>query len=140
MMTTERPAAPSLRVPGVRAALAVTVLGGLAAVAVAGLVAGQAQMVGALLGAALVCGFFVFGALSTNVAAAYLPQASLVVAMLTYVLQVVGLWVVLLAVTRSGLTDESIDSRWLAGTVIVGTLVWVATLCVNALTGAEARK
>jgi ATP synthase protein I len=139
-MTTARPAAPSLRVPGVSTALAVTVVGGLAAGVVAGLVEGQPQLLAVLLGAGLVCGFFVFGALSTNLAAAYLPQASLVVALLTYVLQVVGLWVVMLALTRSGLTDSAVDAGWLAGTVIVGTLLWVVVLCARALSGEEARK
>ena len=139
-MTTARPTAPSLRVSGVSTALAVVLVGGLAAGVVAGLVEGQPQLLAVLLGAGLVCGFFVFGALSTNLAAAYLPQASLVVALLTYVLQVVGLWVVMLAVTRSGLTDTAVDAGWLAGTVIVGTLLWVVALCARALAGEEERK
>jgi ATP synthase protein I len=139
-MTTARPPAPSLRVPGARTALAVSVVGGLAAALVAGLVAGQPQLLAVLVGAALVCGFFLFGTVTTNVAAAVLPQASLLVAVLTYVLQVVGLWVVMLALTRSGLTDTAVDAGWLAGTVIVATLLWVVSLCARALTDREVRK
>ena len=134
------PQAPSLRMPGVRTAVAVTLGGGLAAAAVAGVVAGRPQVLGALVGAALVCGFFLLGTLNTTLAAAYAPRASLVVALLTYLVQVVGLWLVLLGITRAGLTEGTLDARWLAGAVIVGTLAWTGALVVRAMAGTEVQR
>lgn len=133
-MTTEhQPPPPSFTTAGASSALLVTAVLGLLAAGVAGLVAGRAPLLGVLLGVALVCGFFLFGAVNTALAAAYLPRASLALAMLTYLMQVVALLLVLVAVERSGLTEETVDARWLSGTVIVGTVVWVAALVRRAL-------
>jgi ATP synthase protein I len=54
-----------------------------------------------------------------------MPSAALVVALLTYVLQVVLMGVVFLALDQSGQLDEGIDRAWLAGTIIGGTMVWL---------------
>jgi ATP synthase protein I len=132
-MTTELPQQrPSMRVAGLRTALVATV--GLTAVAAlaAAVLAGRPQLNGALAGAALVAGFFLFGALSTSLAAAYAPGTALLVALLTYTSQVVLLGVVLVGVERSGATPDSLDVRWLAGTVIAGTLCWTTALVVDA--------
>jgi ATP synthase protein I len=104
---------------------------GAAALALA--TAGGAQLLGVLVGAALVAGFFVFGMVNTAVAAAYAPRVALVVALLTYTLQVVALGLVLVAVSRSELTPDRLDVRWLAGTVIAGALGWTVALVLDAL-------
>ncbi len=137
-MTTEHPAGrPSAHVAGLRTAVVLTGLLALVATGAAALTGGRAQVVGALAGAALVGFFFVFGALSTSLAAAYAPAMSLLVALLTYTLQVVLLGLVLLAVNRSGLGEDELDRGWLAGTVIVGTLVWMVALVVGAVRSRE---
>ena len=92
---------------------------------------GPPQALGAVLGALLVAGFFLFGTLGTSAVAAYVPQAALVVALLTYTLQVLLLAAVLVAVSRSAQAREALDVRWLAGTVIVGTFGWMTALLVK---------
>ena len=69
--------------------------------------------------------FFGFGALTVNTVAGILPGASLLVALLTYTLQVVLLGLVFLVLTGSGATDGPIDRTWLGLTAIVASLAWV---------------
>jgi ATP synthase protein I len=138
-MTTEPPPReplprPSMRVAGLVPALAVTLVVAVLATGAAALFGEQAQVNGALVGAAMVAGFFLFGTLSASLAAAYAPRVALFVALLTYTLQVVVLGAVLVGLTRSGATGTSLDVEWLAGVVIVGTLTWMAALVVHALT------
>ena len=97
------------------------------------LTGGQPQLYGALAGTAMVAGFFVFGMVNTALAATFAPRVALVVALLTYTLQVVVLGMVLVAVSRSELTPERLDVRWLAATVIVGALGWTVALVLDAL-------
>lgn len=82
------------------------------------------QVLGATLGAVVVFGFFSFGALAVDMVARVMPSVSLLIALLTYALQVVLLGVVFLALARSGATESAIDAYWLAGTVIGVTLAW----------------
>ena len=133
-MTTAQPSTrPSARVAGVRTAAALTAVLALASATLAALTGGTPQVLGALVGAVLVGAFFVFGALSTALAAAYAPATSLMVALLTYTLQVALLGVVFVAIRRSGLVPETLDDRWIGGVVIVGTLVWIGTLLTAAV-------
>lgn len=133
-MTTESPQhRPSMRVAGLRAAVALTGVLAVLAGVVAALTGGQAQVVGALSGVALVGAFFLFGTLSTSLVAAFVPRAALVVALLTYTLQVLLLALVLVGISRSGVTEDELDVRWLAATVIVGTLVWTGALVADAV-------
>lgn len=137
-MTTALAApAPSVRVAGLGRGLAVTaVLAGLVA-AVAAIAAGAPQVRGALAGAAVVAGFFALGTVVTAVAAAYTPALSLVVALTTYVLQIMLAAVVFVALTESPEARAAVDIRWTAGMVIAGALVWMATLIVTALRSRE---
>lgn len=114
-------------------ALVVVLLLAAGASAVALVIAGRPQVLGALLGTAMVAGFFVFGMVNAAMAAAFAPRVALVVALLTYVLQVVALGLVLVAVSRSGLSPDRLDVRWLAGTVIAGALGWTFALVHDAL-------
>lgn len=127
---------PSLRLPGVGRALAVTLGLAVLAGALALVVGGAAQLLGVLVGAAMVAGFFVFGTVNTAVAAAFAPRVALVVALLTYTFQVVALGLVLVAVSRSDLTPDRLDVRWLGGTVIAGALGWTVALVLDALSSA----
>jgi ATP synthase protein I len=124
-----------MRVAGLGTALGLTLLVAALATGAAAVTGAGPQVNGALVGAAMVAGFFLVGTLSTSLAAAYAPGLALFVALLTYTLQVVVLGLVLVALTRSGATASSIDVGWLAGVVIAGTLAWMATLVAHALTG-----
>lgn len=121
-----------VRVPLV-AGLAATLLIGIAAAVVGGLVTGSAAALGAVAGAALVCLFFGAGAVVVAAVARVAPAASLLIALLTYTLNVVLVAVVFLALSRSGALDSAIDPQWLGGTVIGGTLVWLAAQVVASM-------
>lgn len=111
------------------AVLAVTLVGGVLAVT-ATVVAGQAAGFGALVGVAMVVAFFGVGALVLDVVASLAPSLSLLVALLTYTLQVVLVGLVFAGLTRSGMLDSTLEPRWLGGTVIACTLTWVAAQLV----------
>jgi hypothetical protein len=137
MTTTEDPlpmVVPS--VPGQRSALLLTVFvgGGGAALAV---LTGQEerQVVGVLVGAAVVGAFFLFGALTTGFVAAHAPRASLLVALMTYTLQVLVLALLLTAVASSPELRETLDERWLGGAVLAGALAWTGALVTGATRG-----
>ena len=56
---------------------------------------------------------------------------SLLVALLTYVLQVVLVAVVFAALDGSGALDSTVDRAWAGGAVIVATLVWLASHIIS---------
>lgn len=136
-MTTESPlqhprasAAPLLR-PALAAGtvcLAIVVAGALAD--------GSPAAAGAGVGAALVLGVFGAGALAVDLVARVLPSAALLVALLTYTLQVLAMALAFVALSRSGELGESLSREWLAGAVIGGTAAWLA---VHVLTALRAR-
>lgn len=123
-----------MRVAGLGSALAVTLVVAALSTGAAVLWGDRPQVNGALVGAAMVAGFFLFGTLSTSLAAAYAPRLALFVALLTYTLQVVLLGLVLVVLTGSDAASRSIDVRWLAAVVIAGTLAWMVALVVHAMT------
>lgn len=110
----------------VRAALVMTLTVGFAVILLAGLISGSNAALGAGIGVTMVAIFFGFGAVVLGVVARLAPAASLLVALLTYTLKVVLMGLVFLALSRSGALDGTVDARWLGGTVIVCTLVWLA--------------
>ena len=59
-----------------------------------------------------------------------MPTASLLVALLTYTLQVVLMGMVFVALSRSGLLGDTLHREWLAGVVIAGTFGWLLTQLV----------
>ncbi|GAA4370377.1 hypothetical protein [Nocardioides caricicola] len=132
-MTTETTRAPRDRnaVALVRTASATLVLGLLAAL-LGALVSGSAAAYGALVGTVIVVGVFGFGTLAVNAVASLMPAAALMFALLTYTLQVLAMGLVFVALSGSGLLDETISREWLGGTVIVGTLGWLTVQIVLA--------
>lgn len=136
-MTTAGPAARSqgtgVRVVGLGAASLAVVVGGVALVGVLALADGRAAASGAGVGALVVLVFFGFGALSVNLVAAWAPRASLLFALMTYTLQVLLLAAFLVWVAGSGLVPDRLDARWLGGTVIGATIVWMGALLVASL-------
>jgi hypothetical protein len=133
-MTTERALASRRTGSSVlaKAAMASVALGVAAAVTGA-LVGGACAAYGAAVGIVIVLGVFGFGSFVVNTVAALMPTAALLVAMLTYTLQVVAMGLVFVALSRSGLLADELDRRWLAGTVIAGTLVWVVSQIVGTM-------
>lgn len=130
-MTTDTRSAPRDRGTAalVRTASATALLG-LAAALLGALTSGSAAAYGALVGTVLVVAVFGFGTFTVNAVAALLPAASLLVALLTYTLQVVAMALAFVALSGSGLLDETIDRAWLGGTVIAGTLGWMVVQVV----------
>lgn len=111
-------------------AVVVTLVAGLGLALVGGLAVDAPAAYGALVGTLLAVAVLAFGSFSVNVVAGVMPAASLMVALLTYALQVVLMVVVLLAISRSGLLDDTLRRGWLAGAVIAGTLVWMVAQVV----------
>ncbi len=89
------------------------------------------QALGALSGLVMVAGFFGFGTLTVSLVSRVAPAASLLVALLTYTLQVLLLGLVFVALTSSGTTQEALDPRWLGGTVVAATLAWTVWLVLR---------
>lgn len=146
-MTTAQPT-PRTGKP-VLGPLSVAAAVGLVLVALGALVSGSQGALGAAIGAALVCLVFASGTLVVGVVAMVAPAASLLVALLTYTLQVLAVALVYLGLRDAGALHGPVDARWLSGAVIAGTLVWTTSQIVFALrarqpvydldTGSEAR-
>jgi ATP synthase protein I len=114
------------------AALGTLVLGGLGAT-LGALLEGRPAAYGSLVGTAVVVGVFGIGSLVVDRVAGALPSAALLVALMTYTLQVVLLAALFLVLSDSGLLDASLDRQWLAGTIIAGTFVWLGAHLVLAV-------
>lgn len=111
--------------PLVAAALVAAVLGGLLA-GLGALVSGDAAAYGALVGTAIAVGVFAFGTFAVDAVAHVMPAASLVIALLTYVMQVLVLALVFVALSQSGALDSTLDRGWLGGAIVLVTLIWTA--------------
>lgn len=107
--------------------LSVVAVLGVALVVTAGLVTGRPGALGALVGVLLVTSVFGFGGLVVGVVARVAPATSLLVALLTYTLQVVVVGLVYVALSSGGALERDVDARWLSGAVIAGTLAWTTT-------------
>lgn len=133
-MTTESPLQPprTSAAPLLRPALAAGTVC-LALVVSGALLEGSPAAAGAGVGAALVLGVFAVGALAVDLVARVLPSAALLVALLTYTLQVLAMALAFVALQRSGELGESLSREWLAGAVIAGTASWLAVHVATAL-------
>lgn len=87
-------------------------------------IAGGPAALGALLGGAIALGFFAFGSLVVAAATKMAPEASLLVALMTYTLQVVLVAGVFVAIGASGVVGDEISGGWLAGGVVAATVAW----------------
>lgn len=85
---------------------------------------GTAGALGALTGGGLVLVVFTFGTFMTNAVAQVLPHFSLLIAMLTYLLQLLVVLVVMLALDRSGAVGDTLHRGWIAAGVVVLALGW----------------
>jgi hypothetical protein len=126
-----RPARPVTVGGLLRLPLLVALTLAVVATGVAAVVSGPSGAAGAAIGAGMVLLFFGTGAFVVNAVASVSPAAALLVALLTYLLQVVLVAVVLIALDRSGLLGSTVDRGWAAGSVIAATLVWSATHIIS---------
>jgi ATP synthase protein I len=133
MTTTTRPAQgqPRSRTPqvlllaGVCVAVAVVLT-----TLVAALAGDGADALGALSGGSLALCFFLSGALVVEMASRLAPQASMLVALMTYALQVTLVLLVFVVLRSSGALDSALTPGWLAAGVIVATAAWTVGLLV----------
>lgn len=127
-------AAPQERTPRVLRAGVLGVLAGTAVLTGVALVAADAAAVrSALLGGGLVVVFFAFGAVNVSVAARIAPATAMLVALVTYTMQVVLVLLAFVALRRSDAFEETLVEGWLAAGLIVGTLVWMTAQVVTTL-------
>jgi len=106
--------------PGLVAAMGCTII--------ALAVAGTPGLFGALVGAACVLGFFGFGQLVLEVFRSITPSMLLVIALMTYLLQVVALLAVYALFQDNPKWQQSISTTSLAVTAMVCTMIWMAGL------------
>jgi ATP synthase protein I len=104
----------------------VAVLGATAVAAVvAGSVSDRSALLGVLAGAGLVLLVFLFGAFVVGTAARVLPNAALLVALLTYTLQLLVLLLVFVAFRDSAEVRRQLSGDWLGIGMIASTLAWI---------------
>lgn len=73
-----------------------------------------------------------FGVYVLNTVASIMPRATVLVALVTYGVQLVVLAAVVLGLARNGMMDDTLDRRWFGGTVAVTTLVWMVAQIIAA--------
>lgn len=111
-------------VPMVLAAAFAVVTVGLLAV-VAAVAAGDRALAGALTGGLAVLGVLLFGVLTMALVVRWVPEASLLVAMLTYVAQVAVLFALYVRYTRDDAMQDALSATWLAASIAAATVAWV---------------
>lgn len=112
----------SARVLSGAALLALAVAVGL--VVAAAIFSGRPGLLGAATGSAIALGVFLFGSFTLNVVAGLMPGLSLLVAMTTYLFQVLLVLVALVSLDRSDLMGDTLSRGWTGAAVVVLTLVW----------------
>lgn len=96
-----------------------------AVVSVVGLAAaGRPALYAAVIGSLVVVSVLFSGALVVTVVADLMPGASLLVALMTYTLQMGLLALLLIPLGRSDWAVAHLDAPWLAVAVIAGALIW----------------
>lgn len=101
-------------------------------VVAAALVDGRAAVVGAAAGGVLTLAVFALGVAVVTVVARLMPSASLLVALMTYALQLLVLALCIAAIERAGVGDADLSRGWFAAAVIAVTLLWVTGQLVAA--------
>ncbi len=91
------------------------------------LAAGSPAATGAGLGTAAVVLVLFSGSLVVLVVADLMPSASLVVALMTYTLQMALLALVLLPLSSTSWAAAHLDAPWLAAAVVATALVWTVS-------------
>ncbi len=135
-MTTETPPQPTQSAARLvlSTAVATTLVGSI--IVAVGFLDSAAAGKGALIGVAAAGATFLLGSLVVTAVSSLLPAAAMLVALLTYVLQVVALALLFVGLNRSGALGEELSREWIAGGVIGVTVAWSAvqlTLAVRSV-------
>lgn len=96
----------------------------------AGLVSGSTAALSAAVSTGLVVIVIGFGVFVLNTVASVMPSATVLVALVTYALQLVVLAAVALSLIRNGVLDETLDRRWFGGGVALTTAAWMVAQIV----------
>ena len=131
-MTTESTQDTRTGFPPLLGALAAGAAAVLVLVVAAALVDGRAAVVGAASGGVLTLVVFAAGIAVVTVVARLMPSASLLVALMTYALQLLVLALCIAAIERAGVSDADLSRGWFAAAVIAVTLLWVTGQLVAA--------
>ncbi len=131
-MTTESKTGPRTGLSPVLGALAAGTVAVLVLLVVAALADGAPGAAGVAAGGVLTLLVFALGIAAVAFVARLLPTASLLVALMTYALQLLVLAVVVTAIDRTGVGSETLSRGWFAAAVIVVTLTWVVGQLVAA--------
>lgn len=113
-------------------AAAAAIVMGLALMMVAALASGTAAAMSVAAGVGLVVSVLGFGVFTLNTVASIMPSATVLVALVTYALQLVVMAAVILALVRSGVLEETLDRQWLGGGVALATAAWMVAQIVSA--------
>ena len=131
-MTTESTTGPRPGMSPVLGALAAGTLTLLVLLVVAGLADGRPGVVGAAAGGVLTLAVFALGLVAVTFVARLMPGASMLVALMTYALQLLVLALVVAAIDGADLGAETLSRGWFAVSVIAVTLTWVVGQLVAA--------
>ncbi|CUR61504.1 putative ATP synthase protein I [metagenome] len=131
-MTTESTQDTRTGFPPLLGALAAGAAGVLVLVVAAALVDDRAAVVGAAGGGVLTLAVFAAGIAVVTVVARLMPSASLLVALMTYALQLLVLALCVAALERSGVTEDDLSRGWFAAAVIAVAMLWIAGQLVAA--------
>lgn len=131
-MTTESRTSPRTGLSPVLGALASGAVAVLVLLVVAALVEGRPGVVGVAAGGVLTLVVFALGLAAVGFVARLLPGASLLVALMTYALQLLVLAAVVGAIDGAGIGADTLSRGWFATAVIVVTLAWLVGQLVAA--------
>ena len=87
----------------------------------------SAAVAGAAAGAFATVAVMAFGAYVVHLVAKVMPSASLLLALMTYALQIVVLTAFLAVVTGSGALGDTLSGGWLVAGVVVAVLAWTVS-------------
>jgi ATP synthase protein I len=128
MTTTERPRTGQPRGTTPRVLLVASACVALAvgvAVVIGATSSGATAAGGALVGGGLALLFLTFGSVTVYAATSLAPQSSMLVALMTFLLQVVLVAAVFYALDASGVVGDQLSGPWVAGGVITAAVSWI---------------
>lgn len=125
-MTTESKQSAPRGVSPLLGAAAASALLVVILVPVGALVSGPPGALGALVGGGLGVAVFAFGTGVVHVVSDLLPSASLLLALLTYLLQLLVVAAVATGLETSGVAGESLSRGWFGAGIIAVALWWLA--------------
>ena len=125
-MTTETRSSRPATGAGVLARAAVlAVLAGVALGVLGVVIGGSPALMAALAGTALAVLVLFGGSLAVEVVSSAMPAASLLVALMTFLVQMVLMGLTFLVVSRSETIGRTLDTAWIGMAVLAVTLTWM---------------